>query len=228
MTPEAFNEGLAKFKAESDGRFALRDSDCLPRLADDTASHADYCPIYLYHTGWAARVLAESKPKQHTDFGGFLYFISIASAIVPIRFYDIRPVPIPLDGVTTGSADLTKLPFEDESIESLSCLHVMEHVGLGRYGDVLDVQGDLKAAAELKRVVAKGGQLLIVLPIGVEAKIVFNAHRIYTYEQVIKMFSGLRLKEFSLAFPPDFIRNADPARSKKAEEVAGCFWFVND
>jgi hypothetical protein len=228
VTPESFKESFEKFRAQSDGRLVLRESECLPCLKDDTGTHTDYCPIYLFHTGWAARVLAESKPKQHTDFGGFLYFISIASAIVPIRFYDIRPVPIPLEGVTTGAADLMKLPFEDSSIESLSCLHVMEHVGLGRYGDALDTQGDLKAAAELKRVVAKGGQLLVVLPIGVEAKIVFNAHRIYTYEQVLEMFSGLRLKEFSLAFPPDFIRNADPAKSKKAEEVAGCFWFVND
>jgi hypothetical protein len=228
LTPEAFNQALEKFKAESDGRFVLRESEIIPCLKDDTQGHMDYCPIYLMHTGWAARVLMESQPKQHTDFGGFLYFISIASAIVPIRFYDIRPVPIPLEGVTTGSADLTKLPFEDESIESLSCLHVMEHVGLGRYGDALDIQGDLKAAAELKRVVAKGGQLLIVLPVGKEAKIVFNAHRIYTYEQVIKIFAGLRLKEFSLVFPPDFIRNADPEKCKKAEEVAGCFWFVND
>ncbi|NDC42314.1 MAG: DUF268 domain-containing protein, partial [Chitinophagia bacterium] len=56
------------------------------------------------------------------------------------------------------------LPFESDSIPSLSCMHTIEHVGLGRYGDQLDPQGDLKAIAELKRVVQPGGDLLFVTP----------------------------------------------------------------
>ena len=83
-----------------------------------------------------------------------------------------------------GSADLTQLHFESESIESLSCLHTVEHIGLGRYGDPIDYDGDLKAIRELKRVVVKGGSILFVVPVG-KPKIIFNAHRIYSYEQII-------------------------------------------
>lgn len=101
----------------------------------------------------------------------------------------------------------------------------MEHIGLGRYGDALDVQGDLKAAKELKRVLAPGGQALIVLPVG-QPKVCFNAHRIYSYEQVMDMFAGLELREFTLFDPPQYIVNADPARVKNLSEGAGCFWFI--
>ena len=70
------------------------------------------------------------------------------------------------------------MPFEDRSVSSLSCLHVAEHIGLGRYGDPLDPAGTTKAAAELARVLAPGGQLLFSGPVGVP-RTCFNAHRIH-------------------------------------------------
>ena len=169
--------------------------------------------------------MVSSHPAEHIDLGGLLYFVAAISAVVPIKFYDLRPVNMPLPGVTTGIADFTRLPFETGSVKSISCLHVMEHIGLGRYGDTLDVTGDLKAAFELHRVVAPGGQLLLVLPVG-RPKVVFNAHRIYSYEQVMDMFSGFDLKEFTLVDPPQYLPHADPARVKHLNEGAGCFWMV--
>ena len=54
-------------------------------------------------------------------------------------------------------------------MESISCLSVVEHIGLGRYGDALDPFGTVKAINELKRVLTKGGLLLISVPIGKNA-----------------------------------------------------------
>jgi len=54
-----------------------------------------------------------------------------------------------------------------------------EHDGLGRYGDPLDPQGDLKAMAYLRdRVLKPGGVLFLAMPTGQDI-IEFNAHRIY-------------------------------------------------
>lgn len=223
LTPAIFEDQFARFARENDGRFSRIER--LPCLEDATEDHSGYCPIYLLHTGWAARVLATSKPSKHVDIGGLTYFAGIASAIVPFEYYDFRTINIPLPGLVTGQADLTRLFFKDDQVESLSCLHVMEHVGLGRYGDPLDVRGDIKAALELKRVLAPGGQLLIVLPVG-QPKVCFNAHRIYSYEQVMDMFSGLTLREFTLVDLPSIIYNADPLRVRGISEGAGCFWFV--
>ena len=110
-------------------------------------------------------------------------------------------------------------------------MHVVEHVGLGRYGDPLDPDGDLKAMAELKRVLAPGGNLLFVVPIGGAPKIMFNAHRIYSYQQVLDCFTGLELKEFALV--PDnsadggLIANATREMSDAQNYGCGCFLFAN-
>jgi hypothetical protein len=69
-------------------------------------------------------------------------------------------------------------------------MHVVEHVGLGSYGDSLDPNGDLKAMSELKRVLSINGNLLFVVPVG-KPRVMFNAHRIYSYEQIIECFKGI-------------------------------------
>lgn len=76
-------------------------------------------------------------------------------------------------------------------------MHVIEHIGLGRYGDPVDPDGDLKAIAELKSVLAKRGNLLFVAPSG-QPKVMFNAHRIYSHNQIMEYFEDMKLEEFSL------------------------------
>ena len=93
---------------------------------------------YVYHCAWAARVVKKINPSLHIDISSSIYFISIVSAFIPIKFYDYRPLLMNLEELETGFADLKSLPFEDNSIESISCMHVIEHIGLGRYGDKLD------------------------------------------------------------------------------------------
>ena len=122
----------------------------------------------------------EIHPAKHTDISSSLYFSGIVSAFVPVDFYDYRPADLHLSDLTSAHADLTKLFFANASIDSLSCMHTVEHIGLGRYGDRIDPSGDLKAINELTRVVAAGGSFLFVVPVG-KPKIEFNAHRIYSY-----------------------------------------------
>ncbi|MHB8117591.1 MAG: DUF268 domain-containing protein [Methanothrix sp.] len=134
-----------------------------------------------------------------------------------------------MNNLSMGSADLLSLPFENASIDSLSCMHVVEHMGLGRYGDPLDPDGDLKAICELVRVLSPGGNLLFVVPVGGIPKVMFNAHRIYSYEQVVKYFHNLELVEFALI--PDkseicgLILNPSTERVNQCNYACGCFWF---
>ena len=78
----------------------------------------------------------------------------------------------------------------------MSCLHVAEHIGLGRYGDPLDPAGTRKAAGELQRVLAPGGQLLFSLPVG-RPRVDFNAHRVHDPHRVRALFPELELAEFA-------------------------------
>lgn len=211
---------------EEDSRFEVRWRDRYPCLGDKTAT-TGFDRHYVYHTAWAARVLVKTKPAQHVDIGSYLYFATLVSAFVPVRFFDYRPAQVVLPGLETGFADLLALPFEDGSVASLSCMHVVEHVGLGRYGDPLDPNGDLKAMKELIRVLAPGGDLLFVVPVG-QPRVMFNAHRIYGYDQIINAFDGLTLSEFSLIQSQG---PAPPVAGASAEQVAterygcGCFHF---
>ena len=209
-------------------RFSLRWKDRWLCWGDAT-SQTSFDRHYVFHTAWACRVLAESKPAIHVDVSSSLYFVSNASAFVPMEFYDYRPAQLGLDGLRCEQGDLTRLHFPDNSVASLSCMHVIEHVGLARYGDPLDYDGDLKAVAEVRRVIAPGGQLLFVVPIGGQARIQFNAHRIYTYRQVLGMFPDFALVEFALipddGSPLGLVRHAAEDLSNLQRYGCGCFWL---
>jgi SAM-dependent methyltransferase len=196
-------------------------------LNEDT-EETRYDRHYIYHTAWAARKVKEINPKHHIDISSSLFFTVIVSAFIPVKFYDFRPADIVLSGLESKHADLTNLHFKSNSVKSLSCMHTMEHIGLGRYGDSIDPDGDIKAIGELKRVLAIGGNLLFVVPIG-KPKIAFNAHRIYPKDQVLSYFSGLKLKEFVLI--PDnskdghLVVNPSVKLLNKQVYGCGCFWF---
>jgi hypothetical protein len=102
-------------------------------------------------------------------------------------------------------------------------------VGLGRYGDPIDPTGDSKAALELARVLAPGGTFIFVTPVG-KPKIAFNAHRIYSYEQVLSLFPTLTVTEFSMV--PDnyketgLIIHANPNDVASQDWACGCFVFT--
>jgi SAM-dependent methyltransferase len=205
----------------------IRIRDFKPRILDKTVK-TGFDAHYVYHTSWAARKVREINPARHVDISSSLYFSGIVSAFIAVDFYDYRPAELKLSGLTSAHADLNTLHFATESVPSLSCMHTVEHIGLGRYGDTIDAQGDLKAIAELKRVVTKKGSLLFVVPVG-EPKIEFNAHRIYSYEQVMEYFGdgNFILKEFSLITDEgNFLEHADLAIVAKQKYACGCFWFI--
>ncbi|WP_136514979.1 DUF268 domain-containing protein [Geomonas edaphica] len=209
-------------------RLPLLPQDIQPMLEDRTAS-LEFDGHYVYHIAWAAEVLGKQRPAHHVDIGSYHYFSLVLSGFVPTTFLDYRPMELKgLENYRSGAADLKRLDIPSNSVASLSCMHTIEHIGLGRYGDELDYDGDLKAASELKRVLAHGGDLLIAVPVG-RPRIKFNAHRIYSTRHVLEMFSGLELRDFSL-IPDDFlgkglIRQCSPAMADRQEYACGCFWF---
>ncbi|MFP4486352.1 MAG: DUF268 domain-containing protein [Campylobacterales bacterium] len=222
-----FKKHLRQF-LKQDKRFHFTKKDLYPCLNDNT-SDTKFDTHYVYHCAWAARVLKKINPDEHTDIGSHIYFNAITSSFININFYDYRPANILLDGLSSSRADILKLPFETSSIKSLSCMHVVEHIGLGRYGDKIDAEGDLKAISELKRVVAENGDLLFVVPLSGKAKLKFNAHRIYTFEMIIEYFSDLHLHEFALipdnAYETGLIENPEKSLLEQQRYGCGCFWF---
>jgi SAM-dependent methyltransferase len=147
-----------------------------------------------------------------------------------VVFWDIRPPNFRLPNLEYRNGSILEIPLPGRSVISLSCLHTIEHIGLGRYGDPIDPQGTDKAVRELARILAPGGRLLLSCPIGRE-RVCFNAHRILHPERVIQLLPELSLKEFSAVGDPDngshhFFRDATPKDFAKADEALGLYVFV--
>lgn len=211
------------FKQMSGNRFNIYQGAFLKEKVMKADMH------YLYHPAWAARVLAKTKPERHVDISSYIFFNALVSAFIPIDFYDYHIWHINLDGLQSLQADLVNLDFDDGSILSLSCMHVVEHIGLGRYYEPLNPRGDLEAIAELKRVLAPQGNLLFVVPVGIP-KIIFNLHRIYSYDQIISYFPELELVEFVLISDATggFVKKNAAELADKQDYGCGCFWFRKD
>ena len=169
--------------------------DAFPQLGDRLAT-SPFDRHYFFQDIWAARRISELAPSRHVDVGSRVDYVGFLTTICETVFIDIRPLPAQLDRLQSLAGSILALPLADRSVSSLSCLHVAEHIGLGRYGDTLDPLGTRRAAGELERVLAPGGQLLFSLPVG-RPRVCFNAHRIHDPREVPAMFAELTLTEFS-------------------------------
>jgi SAM-dependent methyltransferase len=177
------------------GAEPLRWRDAYPKLGDRVGV-TPYDSHYLFQDTWAAQRVAEHAPERHVDVGSRVDYVCFLTAFTRVAFVDIRPLEAEIEGLESIPGSVLDLPFADGSLASVSCLHVVEHIGLGRYGDPLDPAGSRKAIAELQRVVAPGGQLLFSTPVG-RPRVCFNAHRVHDPRALRELFGELELVEFA-------------------------------
>jgi SAM-dependent methyltransferase len=200
----------------------LRDAD--PRLSDRLPT-SPYDAHYLHQAVWAAERIFTASPPEHVDVGSELTFVGVLSAKLPVVFVDLRPLELEIANLRPMKGDVLALPFDDRSVVSMSCLHVVEHIGLGRYGDPLNPFGTRQALAELGRVLAPGGNLFLSLPIGVP-RVCFNAHRIHDPREILKRMESLDLVEFSVVDDEGVLRReALLDGAARLRYGCGLFWF---
>jgi len=220
--PKFFNDLLhykMMFSAEK-----IKLIDICPVLEDRTKT-TPFDQHYFYQDIWTARKIIDNKTEHHIDVGSRIDLVGFLSTLTNITSVDIRPLEVKLKNFKSIKGDILSLPFSDDSVSSLSCLHVVEHVGLGRYGDALNPLGTKKACQELARVLAKGGNLYFSLPVG-KPRLCFNAHRIHAPKQIIKYFNGLKLVEFSgIDDEGNFNENIKPEDLENQYYACGLFWF---
>ena len=150
-----------------------------------------------------------------------------------IEVLDIRPLTSETPGITFTQADVMALGPEWAGVtDSASCLHALEHFGLGRYGDDIDVDGWRRGLDSLARMLEPRGVLYLSVPTGAVQRTEFNAHRVfglpYLRDTLLRSFSIERL-----AFVDDDGRlhpDEDPFGAHAAtgfDAVYGCsIWFL--
>jgi hypothetical protein len=138
-----------------------------------------------------ARKIFEKGPLRHIDIGSRIDgFVAHVATFRQIEVFDIRPLENSIKNIVFCQADLMKLPESlIECCDSLSSLHVIEHFGLGRYGDPIDKDGHIKAIHNLHKMLKKDGTFYFSTPIGSQ-RIEFNAHRVFNVSYLLKLFSS--------------------------------------
>ncbi len=155
---------------------------------------------YFHQDQLVAGWIYQNSPRRHVDVGSRIDgFIGHLAVFREVEVLDIRPQQQAVRNVVFHQLDLME-PLPDawvECADSLSCLHTIEHFGLGRYGDSIDPQGHLKGLEQLKRMVKPGGRLYLSTPIGPQ-RVEFNAHRIFAAQTVVDWFrEGWEIERFA-------------------------------
>ena len=166
----------------------------LPCLYDNTATTVIE-PTYFYQDAWAFEKIVEANPARHIDIGSHHKFVALLSKVVPVTMVDIRPLSLPLASLNFQAGSILEMPYPDGACESISSMCVIEHIGLGRYGDPLDLHGTEKALAELKRITAPGGNLYLSVPVDDINRTYFNAHRAFSEPYLLEIFAPFEVRE---------------------------------
>jgi SAM-dependent methyltransferase len=145
---------------------------------------------------------------------------------MPVTVIDVRPLESSVTGLTFIQTDATYLKdIPDNSVESLSSLHAIEHFGLGRYGDPIDPEACFKAMQTLVRILKPGGRLYFSVPIGIE-RVQFNANYIFSPDTILNAFQSLELVSFGIINENgEFFENVSPHDYRDYKMVCGLFEF---
>ena len=157
---------------------------------------------YFLQDIYMAKKVAENHPTLHYDIGsrvdGFIGHLLCNSDIEKVIMIDIRPFPIKIDKLEFMQGDAMNFDtVSDNSIDSLSSLHAVEHFGLGRYGDPIDPNGWKKSLLEIQKKMKAGGLFYFSVPVGREQKVCFNAHRVFNPHTIINTLYNMELLSFS-------------------------------
>jgi SAM-dependent methyltransferase len=185
---------LRRYRSMSEGE-TISFRDAYPKIHEKSSDHP-FDSHYFFQDWWAFNKTVHTRPADHVDVASSIDYVSLLSNVVEVTCVDIRPLNVGLPNLACVRGDITALPLATDSVKSLSCLHVVEHIGLGRYGDRLDPAGTRKACKELARVLAPGGKLYLGVPVGRE-RVCFNSHRVHAPGTIASYMDGLKLVEFS-------------------------------
>ena len=179
---------------------------------------------YFHQDLLVAKLIHENKPKRHVDIASRVDgFVAHVASFREIEVIDVRPLhKSKHENIKFRQADLMN-PLDLGKTDSISCLHAIEHFGLGRYADPIDVNGHNKGITNLVNLVSNSGRLYISFPIGQKDEVYFNAHRLFKASTIFKHPS---IKKFMKLIRFDYVDdNGDLHLNSNVEDISSKIKF---
>lgn len=176
-----------------------------PCLSDRYQTSGEANGHYFHQDLLVARWIHERNPNRHIDVASRIDgFVAHVASFRQIDVFDIRPLSTNISNIKFTQMDLMKvLPKEQMGLsDSVSCLHALEHFGLGRYGDTLDPIGYRLGFENLTKLLKIDGILYFSVPIGPQ-RIEFNAHRIFCLKHLFELFDEYKLSLIRFSYVND-------------------------
>lgn len=186
---------LSRFRAAYAGSLKL-----LPCLHDWYEEGGTTRNEYFWQDLLVARKIFAAGPERHVDIGSRVDgFVAHVASFREIEVFDIRPITSVIPGVTFKQADLMNPAGITDYCDSLSCLHALEHFGLGRYGDPIDPKGYESGIRNMARILRPEGVFYLSVPVGTE-RVEFNAQHVFDPQTIVDVAEScqLVLREFEL------------------------------
>lgn len=200
-----------------------------PALGDRSEGAGSARGHYFHMDLWAARKVFNGRFQRLVDVGSRIDgYVAHILTFRDVEIFDVRPLESDVPGITFTRANMVEheqLPAN--YADCVSCLHALEHFGLGRYGDPIDFDGWKKGLAGLAKILKSDGTLLLAVPIG-HQRIEFDAHRVFNPETVISAAADLdfELIEFSMVGDDgSFVQPATVSAASGLSYGCGCFEF---
>lgn len=174
---------LILFRRDFEGPLRLK-----PCMHDWTDAAGATASEYFWQDLRVARLVFEHSPRRHLDVGSRLDgFVAHVASYREIEVVDVRPLRRPIPGVGFIQLDVSDRAAVEsfrhsippsKQVDSLSCLHAIEHFGLGRYGDPVMPNAYAVGISNMSGLIADGGRLYLSTPIG-RGRVEFNANRVF-------------------------------------------------
>ena len=186
----AYLKDYGKFKKQFKQQQDFKKISFYPILTDKSEAGGELTGVYFHQDLLVARRIFQNNPQKHVDIGSRTDgFVAHVATFRTIEIFDIREIHSTVDNIIFKQADLMEPNFSlVDYCDSISCLHVIEHFGLGRYGDPIDANGHVKGIDNIHKALKQGGKFYFSTPIG-NPRIEFNANRIFALRYLVELLA---------------------------------------
>lgn len=174
-----------KTRNEGSAAFLIR---LHPKLKDKKDTSGTMSGHYFHQDLFVAQRIFKNNPRKHLDIGSSTYgFVSHVASFREIDVLDIRENKSSVENINFKTIDIMADDLDlSDKYDSVSCLHTVEHFGLGRYNDRVDYEGYRKGLINISKLLFSGGLFYLSTPIGKQT-VYFNAHRVFNHKHIIEI-----------------------------------------